>query len=146
MGMISEFKAFAMRGNVIDMAVGVIIGSAFGKITKSLVNDVIMPPIGMLLGKIDFASLAYELQPAVLNGQNEVVAEAVNMNIGLFINTIIDFMIVAFVVFFVIKQMNRLKDEEPAKAPATKACTFCQSDISIKATRCPNCTSQLEAG
>lgn len=141
MSMMKEFREFAMRGNVIDMAVGIIIGGAFGKIVASLVTDVIMPPIGMLLGKVDFSKLAITLQAKTEE------AEAVQINYGTFINVVINFIIVAFVIFIVIRQMNKLKKQEaPAPAePTTKACSFCQSDIPIKATRCPNCTSQLES-
>jgi large conductance mechanosensitive channel len=137
MGMLKEFKDFAMRGNVVDMAVGIIIGGAFGKIVTSLVNDVIMPPIGMLLGKVDFSQIAWTLS------EKTAQAEAVRVKFGIFINTVLDFVIVAFVLFMVIKQMNRLKKAEPAAEPTTKSCQYCQSTIPIKATRCPNCTSQL---
>jgi large conductance mechanosensitive channel len=139
MGMLKEFKEFAMRGNVVDMAVGIIIGGAFGKIVTSLVNDVIMPPIGMLLGGANFASLA-----VVLRGKLGEPG-AVTLNYGAFINTVLDFVIVAFCIFMVIKAMNRLKGEpkKPAEAPTTKDCPKCCSTIPIKATRCPNCTSEL---
>jgi large conductance mechanosensitive channel len=130
MSMVKEFREFAMKGNVVDLAVGIIIGGAFGKIVSSLVNDVIMPPIGMLLGKVDFSSLAIQL--------NDKTA----IKYGMFINNIIDFVIVAFVIFLVIKQINRLK-QEPPKAPTEKDCPKCYSHIPIKATRCPNCTSEL---
>ena len=141
MAMMKEFKEFAMRGNVVDMAVGIIIGGAFGKIVSSLVNDVIMPPIGILLGNVDFSSLAITLK------EKTAEAEAVTINYGTFINTILDFLIVAFAIFIVIKQMNRLKkkEEAPPAAPTTKACPKCYSTIPIKATRCPNCTSELQA-
>ncbi|MBN2029620.1 large-conductance mechanosensitive channel protein MscL [bacterium] len=137
--MLKEFKEFAMRGNVIDMAVGIIIGTAFGKIVSSLVNDVIMPPIGLLLGNVDFLNLAITLK------SQTVEAEAVTLNYGVFINTIVDFIIVAFAIFIVIKQMNRLmpKKEVPAAEPTTKECPKCFTVIPIKATRCPNCTSEL---
>lgn len=138
MGMLKEFKDFAMRGNVLDMAIGVVLGAAFGKIVTSMVNDVIMPPLGMILGKVDFSSLKVTLQEAVDK------APAVAINYGAFVNTIIDFVIVAFCIFLVIKQVNRFtKKPEPVAEPTTKACTFCQTAIPIKATRCPNCTSQL---
>jgi large conductance mechanosensitive channel len=139
MGMLKEFKEFAMRGNVVDMAIGIIIGGAFGKIVSSFVSDVIMPPIGLLLGGVDFSSLAIMLRAKTAN------AEAVTLKYGIFINTVLDFIIVAFVIFIAIKQMNRLKKKEvvvPA-APSTKECPKCYSTISIKATRCPNCTSEL---
>lgn len=140
MGMLREFREFAVKGNVVDMAVGIIIGGAFGKIVSSLVNDVVMPPIGMLLGNVDFSQLAITLR------EKTAEAEAVTINYGAFINTVIDFIIVAFAIFIVIKQMNRLrrKEEEPLKEPTTKECPKCFSTISIKAVRCPNCTSELE--
>jgi large conductance mechanosensitive channel len=140
MGMLNEFKEFAMKGNVIDMAVGIIIGGAFGKIVTSFVNDVIMPPIGMLMGKVDFSDLVIELKAKT------AAAPAVVLKYGLFINTVIDFTIVAFAIFVVIKQMNRLKKLEPPKEPATKDCPKCCSAIPVKATRCPHCTSELAAG
>lgn len=139
MGMMQEFKDFAMRGNVVDMAVGIIIGGAFGKIVSSFVNDVIMPPIGMLMGNVDFSHLALTLK------EKSAEAEAVTIKYGVFINTVLDFIIVAFAIFIVIKQMNRLKKEEPAPEPDTKECPKCCSAIPIKATRCPNCTSELVA-
>jgi large conductance mechanosensitive channel len=138
--MLNEFKEFAMKGNVIDMAVGIIIGGAFGKIVTSFVNDVIMPPIGMLMGKVDFSDLAIELKAKTVD------APAVVLKYGLFINTVIDFTIVAFAIFVVIKQMNRLKRLEPPKESATKDCPKCCSAIPVKATRCPHCTSELAAG
>ena len=139
MSMAKEFKDFAMRGNVVDMAVGIIIGAAFGKIVSSFVKDVIMPPIGLLLGNVDFSNLAITLK------QKTEGADAVMISYGVFINTVLDFVIVAFAIFIVIKQMNRLKkkEEAPPAEPTTKTCPFCQSTISIKATRCPNCTSEL---
>jgi len=138
--MLKEFKEFAMRGNVVDMAVGIIIGAAFGKIVTSFVNDVIMPPIGMLLGNVDFSELAITLKAATAE------ADAVVIGYGAFLNTVLDFIIVAFAIFMVIKQMNRLKKTEPAPAPAeptTKDCPKCYSAIPIKATRCPHCTSEI---
>ncbi len=138
MGMLKEFKDFAMRGNVLDMAIGVVIGAAFGKIVTSMVNDIIMPPLGMVLGKVDFSSLKVTLQDAVDK------TPAVAINYGAFINTVIDFVIVAFCIFLVIKQVNRFtKKPEPPAEPTTKPCAYCQTDIPIKATRCPHCTSQL---
>jgi large conductance mechanosensitive channel len=138
--MLKEFKEFAMRGNVVDMAVGIIIGGAFGKIVSSLVNDVIMPPIGLLLGNVDFSKLAVTLKAATTD------TEAVTLNYGVFINTVLDFIIVAFAIFIVIKQMNRLKkkEEAPPAEPTTKECPKCFSSIPIKASRCPQCTSELE--
>jgi len=139
MAMLKEFKEFAMRGNVVDMAVGIIIGGAFGKIVSSFVKDVLMPPIGMLLGKVDFSSLTLTLKEKTPD------AAAVTLNYGVFINTILDFTIVAFAIFILIKQMNRFrkKDEAPTPAPATKECIRCYSVIPVKATRCPHCTSEL---
>jgi large conductance mechanosensitive channel len=143
--MFKEFKEFIMRGNVMDMAVGIIIGAAFGKIVSSFVSDVLMPPIGMLLGKIDFSSLFINL-----SGQTYETLEAAKkagaptLNYGLFINTVIDFLIVAFAIFLVIKQINRLK-RQPGPAPVnTKECPFCFSVIPVKASRCPLCTSELK--
>ena len=145
--MLKEFKEFAMRGNVMDLAIGVIIGGAFGKITTSLVNDVIMPPIGLLLGKVDFSNLYINLSGgSYISLAQAREAGAVTINYGLFINTLIDFLIIAFVVFILVRQVNRLQksEPEPAPAPATKECPFCFSSISIKATRCPQCTSNLK--
>lgn len=136
--MFKEFKEFAMRGNVIDMAVGIIIGAAFGKVVSSLVKDIIMPPLGMLLGKVDFSSLAITLQ------QKTATIPEVAINYGLFINNVLDFIIVAFAIFLVIKQMNRLtKSKEKKEEISIKTCPYCDSSISLKATRCPHCTSQL---
>ncbi len=143
MGMLKEFRDFAMRGNVVDLAVGVIIGASFGKIVSSLVNDVIMPPIGVLLGNVDFSNLAIKLKDPVLNEKTHaVVTQAVMLRYGAFINTVIDFLIVAFVIFLFIKQINRLK-KEPPKEPTEKDCPMCCTHIPIKATRCPHCTSEL---
>ena len=148
--MFKEFKEFAMRGNVVDMAVGIIIGGAFGTIVKSLVSDVIMPPIGLLLGGVDFSNLFVVAREGSPVGPYAALADAqaagaVTVNYGLFINSVVSFLIVAFAVFFVIKAMNSIKREEeaPAAEPTTKECSFCASEIPIKATRCPNCTSEL---
>ncbi|MDO9080476.1 MAG: large-conductance mechanosensitive channel protein MscL [Desulfuromonadales bacterium] len=136
--MVKEFKEFAMRGNVVDVAVGIVIGGAFGKIVSSLVNDVIMPPIGLLLGNVDFSNLAITLR------EKTVAAEAVAINYGLFINTVLDFVIVALAIFLVIKQMNRFrKKEEIQEEVSTKDCPRCFSSIALQATRCPNCTSEI---
>lgn len=150
--MLKEFKEFAMRGNVIDMAVGIIIGAAFGTIISSLVADVIMPPIGLLLGNVDFSNLFITLKQGVkAAGPYASLAEAkaagaVTMNIGLFINTIISFVIVAFAIFLLIKSINKLKKQEaPPAVPTTKDCPHCMVSIPIKATRCPHCTSELKA-
>lgn len=150
--MFKEFKEFAMRGNVVDMAVGIIIGVAFGGIISSLVNDVIMPPIGLALGRVDFSNLFLVMKEGATAGPYASVAAAkaagaTTLNYGMFINTIINFVIVAFAVFMLVKQMNRLKKTEaPAPAaPTTKACPFCATDIPIPAKRCPNCTSEINA-
>lgn len=150
--MLKEFKEFAMRGNVVDMAVGIIIGAAFGTIVKSLVDDILMPPIGLLLGNVDFSNLFLVIKAGKALGPYETLAAAkaagaVTVNIGVFINTIISFLIVAFSVFLVIKQLNALKKKEiPAPAaPTTKECPFCLSSVPLKATRCPQCTSDLKA-
>jgi len=153
MGMIKEFKEFAVKGNVMDMAIGIIIGAAFGTIVKSFVADVIMPPIGLLLGNVDFLNLFVILKDgaegigAYATLADAQAAGAVTLNYGQFINTIISFVIIAFAIFIVIKNMNRLKREEPAPAaePTTKDCPFCLTAIPIKAVRCPNCTSNLES-
>jgi len=144
--MLKEFKEFALKGNVIDMAVGIIIGAAFGKIITSLVNDVIMPPIGKLLGNADFTNLFVNLSGTSYESLEEAqAAGAPTLNYGMFINTVLDFLIVAFFIFLVVRTMNRLKREEekPPEEPTTKECPFCFSTIAIKASRCPECTSQL---
>jgi large conductance mechanosensitive channel len=137
--MLKEFKEFALRGNVVDMAVGIIVGAAFGTIVQSLVKDVIMPPIGLLLGKVDFANLYLVLEPATAK------APAVTLRYGLFINHIVSFVIVAFCTFLLVKQINRLRRPAPAAAPTTKECPYCLSTIPIKATKCAHCTSSLAA-
>jgi large conductance mechanosensitive channel len=145
--MLKEFKEFAMRGNVLDMAVGIIIGAAFGKIITSLVGDVLMPPIGLLLGKIDFSKLFINLSGQYYASLADAkAAGAATINYGTFINTVIDFVIVAFAIFLLIRQVNKLKRQpEPVSAvPTTKECPFCLSVIPIKATRCPHCTSELK--
>lgn len=149
--MLKEFKEFAVKGNVADMAVGIIIGGAFGTIVKSLVSDVLMPPVGLLLGGVDFSELFVVLKQgeagkAIATLADAKAAGAVTLNYGLFINSVISFLIVAFAVFVVIKQLNRLKREEeaPPAEPTTKKCKYCFSEISIEALRCPQCTSQLE--
>lgn len=148
--MLKEFKEFAMRGNVVDMAVGIVIGAAFGTIVKSFVDDVLMPPIGLLLGGVDFSNLFAVVKEGAPAGPYASLADAqaagaVTLNYGLFINTVISFLIVAFAVFMVVKAMNAIKrqEEAPAAEPTTKTCEFCQTEIPIKATRCPHCTSQL---
>jgi large conductance mechanosensitive channel len=149
--MLKEFREFAMRGNVIDMAVGIIIGAAFGTIVTSLVSDIIMPPIGLILGNADFSNLFYVLKEGTSSGPYASLAEAreagaTTINYGLFVNTIISFIVIAFVVFFIIRTINRLRREEetPSAEPTTKECPYCVSSIPIKATRCPHCTSELE--
>ncbi len=142
--MLKEFKEFAMRGNVVDLAVGLIIGAAFGKIITSFVTDILMPPIGLLLGKVDFANLFLTLSgPAAKTLDDAKAAGAVTINYGLFINTLIDFIIVAFAIFLLVRQINRMKKAPEPAAPNTKECPHCFTDIPIKATRCPNCTSEL---
>jgi len=151
MGMVKEFKEFAMRGNVVDMAVGIIIGGAFGTIVKSLVSDMIMPPIGLLLGGVDFANFFVVLKEGAKGAApyaalaDAQAAGAVTVNYGLFLNAVISFLIVAFAVFMLIKGINTLKREQeaPPAEPTTKECPFCMSTIAIKATRCPSCTSEL---
>ncbi len=142
--MLKEFKEFALRGNVIDLAVGFILGVAFSAIVTSLVNDVIMPPLGLLLGKVDFANLFINLSggsyPTVAAAK---AAGAVTINYGTFINTLINFILVALVMFLLVRAMNRMKKPEAAPAVTTKACPYCYSEIPLKATRCPQCTSQL---
>jgi large conductance mechanosensitive channel len=129
-GMLKEFKEFAVKGNAVDLAVGLVIGTAFGKIVTSLVNDIIMPPIGLILGQVNFSSLAIHLN------------DKTSINYGSFINTVIDFVIVALAIFVVVKQINMLKRPAPEE-PTTKPCPKCCSTIPVKATRCPNCTSEL---
>ncbi len=151
MAMWKEFKTFAVKGNVVDLAIGLVIGGAFTKIVNSLVNDIIMPPIGALLGNFDLTDLYILLRQgkaaaapyATLAAAKE--AGAVTLNVGVLINAILNFIIIAIALFFVIKGINKLKGEKPAPAakPTTKACPYCFSEIPIKATRCPNCTSQL---
>jgi large conductance mechanosensitive channel len=149
--MFKDFKEFAMRGSVVDMAVGIVIGAAFGTIVKSFVDDVLMPPIGLLLGNVDFSNLFITLKDGAKAAGPYAslvaakAAGAVTLNLGMFINTVISFVIIAFAVFMVIKGLNRMKKEEvaPPAEPATKECPFCLSTISLKATRCPHCTSEL---
>jgi len=145
--MLKEFRAFAMRGNVLDLAVGVIIGGAFGKIVSSFVTDVLMPPIGLLLGRVDFTNLFVNLSgqsyPTVAAAK---VAGAGTLNYGLFIQAVIDFVLVAFAVFLLVRQVNRLQRPAPSvPAPATRPCPYCRSAIDPRATRCPHCTSEVKA-
>jgi large conductance mechanosensitive channel len=150
--MFKEFKEFAMRGNVVDMAVGIIIGAAFGTIVKSLVGDIIMPPIGLLLGNVDFSNLFIALKDGATSGPYASLVDAqkagaVTINYGVFLNTIISFLIVAFAVFLLIKGLNSLKRKEEAlpQEATTKECPYCFSTIAIKATRCAHCTAELKA-
>lgn len=150
--MLNEFKKFAIRGNVVDMAVGIIIGAAFGVIVSSLVADVLMPPIGLLLGKVDFSNLFIVLKGGATPGPYASLADAqkagaVSINYGVFVNAVVKFTITAFAVFLLVRGINRLREKEEAAppAPTTKECPFCLSSIAIKATRCPNCTSELSA-
>ncbi len=149
--MLKEFKAFAMRGNVVDMAVGIIIGAAFGTIVKSLVDDIIMPPIGLLLGNVDFANIFVVLRDGAVAGPYAALADAkkagaVTINFGLFINTIISFLIVAYAVFLLVRGLNRMQREKeaPPAAPTTKECPYCLSAINVNAKRCAYCTSNVE--
>jgi large conductance mechanosensitive channel len=144
MSMMKEFKEFAVKGNVVDLAVGVIIGGAFGKVVTSVVSDIIMPPLGMLMGKVNFTDLFLDLSgkgyPSLKAAKD---AGAPVISYGLFINTVLDFIIIAFVIFLIIKQINRLKKEPVPAPPNTKECPYCCSAIGIPATRCPHCTSEL---
>jgi large conductance mechanosensitive channel len=145
--MLKEFKEFAMRGNVLDMAVGIIIGAAFGKIITSFVGDILMPPVGLLLGKVDFSNLFVNISGKSYDTLAAAkAAGAATINYGLFLNAVIDFLIVAFFVFLLVRQVNRLKGPPPAAAAATKDCPYCYLAIPIRATRCPHCTSELRAG
>ena len=144
MSLAEDFKKFAMRGNVMDMAVGVIIGGALGKIVTSVVNDIVMPPVGMLLGNVDFSNLFISL-----NGKEYATLEAAKkagapvLAYGSFMNTVIDFLILAFIIFMMIRQINKLTPE-PAPKPEPRVCPYCKSEIADDATRCPHCTSHLE--
>jgi large conductance mechanosensitive channel len=144
--MLKEFKEFAMKGNVLDMAVGIIIGAAFGKIITSFVTDILMPPLGLLLGKMDFSGLFVDLSgqhyPTIAAAK---AAGAATLNYGIFINAVIDFVIVAFAVFLLVRQVNKLKKQPAPQDPTTKDCPYCASSIPLRASRCPNCTSQLAA-
>ena len=144
--MLQEFKKFALQGNVVDMAVGIIIGASFGKIITSIVNDVLMPPIGLLVGRVDFSGLFVNLSGTPYATLAEAkAAGAPTINYGLFLNTVLDFVIVALVIFLLVKQMNRLKSKPaPAAAPTARDCPRCVSSIPLKATRCPFCTSDLQ--
>ncbi|MGW8285684.1 MAG: large-conductance mechanosensitive channel protein MscL [Candidatus Deferrimicrobiaceae bacterium] len=150
--MLEEFKKFAMKGNMVDMAVGIVIGVAFGAIVKSLVSDILMPPIGILMGNVNFSDLFVVLKEGTTPGPFATLAAAndagaVTLNYGLLINTIVNFLIVAFAIFFVVRGINRLKaqEEAPPAEPTTKECPLCLSTVPIKATRCGHCTSDLKA-
>jgi large conductance mechanosensitive channel len=149
--MLKEFKAFALRGNVLDLAVGVIIGAAFGTIVKSLVDDVIMPPVGLAMGNVDFADLFVLLKagpkvpPPYATVADANAAGAVTINYGQFINNVITFIIVAFAVFLIVRAANRMRPQDAAAAPATKDCPYCRMAIPVGATRCPHCTTELRA-
>ncbi len=151
MGFAKEFREFAVRGNVVDMAVGIIIGGAFGTVVSSFVNDIMMPPLGMLIGDIDFQDIILVMREGTSPGPYETLAAAkevgaVTLNLGIFVNALVSFTIIAFAVFFLVKGINQLKRAEapPPAPPSTKECPFCGSTIPLKATRCPHCTSQLE--
>lgn len=142
--MIKEFKEFVMKGNVLDMAVGIIIGASFGKVVTSFVNDVMMPPIGLLLGKVDFGNLFITLSGKSFESLADAKkVGAATLNYGLFLNTTVDFLIVGFAIFLLVRQVNRLKRQAPSAVPVTRECPFCFTDIPVKATRCPHCTSAL---
>jgi len=142
--MLKEFKEFAMRGNVLDMAVGIIIGAAFGKIITSFVSDILMPPVGLLLGKVDFSGLFINISGQTYATLAEAKkAGAATLNYGLFLNTVLDFLIVAFAIFLLIRQVNKLKRQPAPVEPATKDCPYCLSAIPVKAIRCGHCTSQI---
>ncbi|HZS03793.1 MAG TPA: large conductance mechanosensitive channel protein MscL [Blastocatellia bacterium] len=142
--MLKEFKEFIVRGNVVDLAVGVVIGAAFGKIVTSLVEDVIMPPIGLLLGRVDFSNLFIPLKGSYSTLAEAKAAAAPTINYGIFLNIVIQFLIIAFVIFLLIRVINRLKRRPEELPPTMKACSYCFSNIPIQATRCPNCTSELK--
>jgi large conductance mechanosensitive channel len=150
--MLEEFKKFAMKGNMVDMAVGIVIGAAFGAIVKSLVSDILMPPIGILMGNVNFSDLFVVLKEGTTPGPFATLAAAkdagaVTLNYGLLVNTVVNFLIVAFAIFFVVRGINRLKaqEEAPPAEPTTKECPLCLSTVPIKATRCGHCTSDLKA-
>ena len=144
--MFKEFKEFAMRGNVLDLAIGIVIGAAFGKIITSFVSDILMPPIGLLLGKVDFTKLYINLSGTHYDSLKAAKeAGAATINYGVFLAAVADFLIVAFAIFLVVRQINRMKRKQVEQAASIKDCAFCFSDIPIKATRCPHCTSELKA-
>ena len=141
-----DLKAFILRGSVLDLAIGIIVGAAFGKIVTSLVNDVIMPPIGLLLGKVDFSSFFINLSGKSYDSLAAAKqAGAATINYGMFVNTILDFLIVAVVIFFLVRGINKILPKPKAAPPATKDCPYCLSSVPVKATRCPHCTSEIRA-
>jgi len=146
--MLKEFKEFAIKGNMLDMAVGIILGAAFGRVVASLVSDVLMPPVGLALGQADFSSLFLNLSGKPYATLAEAkAAGAATINYGLFFNSIIDFLIVAFAIFLVVRQINRIRRQEAAPAAApTRECPFCLSSIPLQATRCPHCTQEVKGG
>jgi len=143
--MLKEFKAFAMRGNVLDMAVGIIIGAAFGRIITSFVNDILMPPLGLVIGKVDFSSLFLNISgtsyPTLAAAK---AANAATINYGVFLNTVLDFLIVAFAIFLLVRQVNRWNKPEPTPVPTTRECPYCLTQIPLKATRCAACTAEVK--
>ncbi|HEV8675050.1 MAG TPA: large conductance mechanosensitive channel protein MscL [Methylomirabilota bacterium] len=142
--MLKEFKEFALRGNVVDLAIALVLGAAFGKIVTSFVTDILMPPIGLAIGRVDFASLFITLGPgSYATLQAAKAAGAPTINYGLFLQAIVDFVIVAFVIFLLVRQLNRMR--RPAAAPATRECPYCALPVVLKATRCPHCTSEVAA-
>jgi large conductance mechanosensitive channel len=144
MAVFKEFKEFAMKGNVLDMAVGIIIGAAFGKIIASIVQDMLMPPLGLLLHHVNFSNLFISLDgKSYATAEAAKAAGAVTLNYGIFLNTIIEFLIIAFAVFFLIRMVNRWT-RKPASSPTTRACPYCCSEIPLKATRCPHCTANVQ--
>ncbi|MCI0416205.1 large conductance mechanosensitive channel protein MscL [bacterium] len=145
MKLIKEFREFAARGNVVDLAVAVIMGGAFGKIVTSFVNDVIMPPVGLILGNVNFSNLFISLSGKYETLEEAKKAGAATINYGVFLQTVLDFLIVAFVMFLLVKQINRLRAGAEVPPPSTKDCPYCIANIPLKATRCPQCTSQLQA-
>jgi large conductance mechanosensitive channel len=144
MGFVSEFKEFAMKGNVLDMAIGIIIGAAFGSVVNSLVKDIIMPPIGLILGKVDFTNLFISLSGVHYDTLAAAqAAGAPTINYGTFINTVISFLIVAFVVFLIVRRVNAMRSKPMPPAPNTKECPYCKESVSLAAVRCPHCTSEI---
>lgn len=144
--MFKEFKEFALRGNVLDMAIGIIIGVAFGRIVNSFVEDILMPPLGLLIGKVDFTNLFVSLTGQSFDTLAAARAAGVpTLNYGMFVNHVFNFLLVAFAIFILVRQVNRLKRQQPAAAPTTRECPFCLSQIPLKATRCAQCTSEVKA-